>query len=47
MDHDLGTPEAVAVIFDTLRQANIALDAGTDDAPVLAATMIDLPVRWD
>ena len=42
MDHDLGTPEAVAVIFDTLRQANIALDAGTDDAPVLAATMIDL-----
>ena len=42
MDDDLGTPQGVAVIFDALRRANAALDAGTGDAGVLAATVIDL-----
>ncbi|MYJ36672.1 MAG: cysteine--tRNA ligase, partial [Acidimicrobiaceae bacterium] len=42
MDDDLGTPQAVAVIFDTLRRANTALDAGADDAGALAATVINL-----
>jgi len=42
MDDDLGTPQAVAVIFETLRRANAALDRGADDAPALAATVINL-----
>ncbi len=46
MDNDLGTPEAVAVIFDTVRRANTALDASrtsdTATAAVLVATVIDL-----
>ena len=42
MDHDLGSPEAVAVIFDTLHRANIALDRGTDDAATFAATVVEL-----
>ena len=42
MDDDLGTPQGVAVIFDTLRRANTALDAGTEDAPKLAATVREL-----
>lgn len=46
MDNDLGTPEAVAVIFDTVRKANTALDASptsaTAEAAVLVSTVIDL-----
>ena len=42
MDYDLGTPEAVAVIFDTVRRANTALDAGHAEAAVLVATVADL-----
>ena len=42
MDDDLGTPQGVAVMFDTLHRANAALDRGTDDAPALAATAISL-----
>ena len=42
MDDDLGTPQGVAVVFDTLRRANTALDAGTEDAPKLAATVREL-----
>ena len=42
MDDDLGTPQAVAVIFETLRRANAALDGGADDAEALAATVINL-----
>ena len=41
MDDDLRTPEAVAVIFDTLHQANIALDEGSVGAPILAAAVIE------
>ncbi len=42
MDDDLGTPQAVAVIFDTLHRANTALDSGSADARALAATVFDL-----
>ncbi len=42
MDADLGTPQAVAVIFDTLRRANAALDAGTADAAKLISTTVRL-----
>ena len=42
MDDDLGTPQAVSVIFDSLRRANAALDAGTEDAATRVATVIDV-----
>ncbi len=41
MDDDMATPEAVATIFDLVRRANAALDAG-DDATALVATAVDL-----
>ncbi|MFM2182690.1 MAG: cysteinyl-tRNA synthetase [Actinomycetota bacterium] len=37
MDDDLDTPSATALLFDTVRRANAALDAGTADAPALVA----------
>lgn len=36
MDDDLGTPTAVAVLFDTIRVGNRALDAGDDRAAATA-----------
>jgi cysteinyl-tRNA synthetase len=43
MDDDLDTPGATAHIFDTVRQANTALDQGdTDRAASLAAAVIDM-----
>ena len=42
MDDDLGTPQGVAVIFDTLHRANAALDASTEPALKLAATVFEL-----
>ncbi|MXW75740.1 MAG: cysteine--tRNA ligase [Acidimicrobiaceae bacterium] len=46
MDNDLGTPEAVAVIFDTVRRANTALDTSpagdSEEAARLVATVVDL-----
>ena len=53
MDNDMATPEASAVIFDTLRRANIALDASRgvdlaapasefDNVAALVATVVDL-----
>ena len=43
MDDDLGTPTAVAVIFDGLRQANAALDDGDlAGAQTLGATVVEL-----
>jgi cysteinyl-tRNA synthetase len=43
MDDDLGTPSAVAVIFDGLRQANAALDAGDRvTARAASATVAEL-----
>jgi cysteinyl-tRNA synthetase len=37
MDDDLDTPKATALLFDTVRRANSALDAGSPDAAQLAA----------
>lgn len=43
MDADLGTPEALAAVFETLRRANAALDRGDSaDAAALAATVVEL-----
>ena len=43
MDADLGTPEALAAVFETLRRANAALDRGDGaDAAALAATVVEL-----
>ncbi|MCY3643013.1 MAG: cysteine--tRNA ligase [Acidimicrobiaceae bacterium] len=42
MDDDLGTPQGVAVMFDTLHRANAALDRGAEEAPSLTATAISL-----
>jgi cysteinyl-tRNA synthetase len=37
MDDDLDTPKATALLFDTVRRANAALDSGSSDAAALAA----------
>ena len=44
MDHDFGTPEGMAVVFETVRRANGALDGGNeqDQAHALALTAIEL-----
>ena len=42
MDHDLGTPEALAVVFDVLHRANTAFDNDEPSGPVFAATAVSL-----
>ena len=42
MDDDLGTPEGVATMFETIRRANAAIDSGDPTAAALVATAIDL-----
>jgi cysteinyl-tRNA synthetase len=42
MDDDLDTPGAMAVLFDTVRRANAAIDAGDDTAPALAAAVREM-----
>jgi len=42
MDNDLGTPEATATVFDTIRRANTALDASSPEATMLVRTVFDL-----
>ena len=42
MDDDLGTPEAVATIFEIVRRANAALDDRDEAAAGLVATVFDL-----
>ena len=37
MDDDFGTPEALGVLFDAIRDANRALDEGADAATLMAA----------
>jgi cysteinyl-tRNA synthetase len=37
MDDDLDTAAALALLFDTVRRTNIALDSGADAAPLVAA----------
>ncbi len=41
MDDDFGTPEAMALVFDTVRTANGLLDRG-EDAATLVATVVEL-----
>jgi len=42
MDDDLDTPGAMAVLFETVRRANTALDAGADDAGALVAAVHEI-----
>src|SRR5699024_11046621 len=42
MDDDLDTPGATARLFDTVRRANAALDAGSADAGALVAAVHEL-----
>ena len=42
MDDDLGTPAAVAVLFDTVREANRAIDIEDDTAAALASAVATL-----
>ncbi|MCH2422373.1 MAG: cysteine--tRNA ligase [Acidimicrobiales bacterium] len=43
MDDDLGSPQALAIIFDAVRDANRALDAENDEtAAALTATVLEL-----
>jgi cysteinyl-tRNA synthetase len=43
MDNDLDTPAAMALVFDTVRRANIATDSGKDaDVPAMRAAVIEV-----
>jgi cysteinyl-tRNA synthetase len=42
MDDDLDTPAATALLFDTVRRANAALDAGGADAGALVAGAFEI-----
>ncbi|MFM7872701.1 MAG: cysteine--tRNA ligase [Actinomycetota bacterium] len=44
MDEDLDTPSATALLFETVRQANAALDAGRPEAAPLAAAAHEICV---
>jgi cysteinyl-tRNA synthetase len=44
MDDDLDTPGATALLFDTARRANAALDAGAPEAAALAAAVHEMCV---
>ncbi len=42
MDDDLDTPGSTALLFDTVRRANAALDAGTGEAAPLVAAVFEI-----
>ena len=42
MDDDLDTPGATALLFETVRRANAALDSGDPDAPSLVAAVHEI-----
>ena len=42
MDDDLDTPAAMAVLFDTVRRANGAIDGGAADAGALVAAVNEI-----
>ena len=42
MDNDLGTPQAVAVMFDAVRRANVAFDADSGDGIAAASAAVAL-----
>ena len=45
MDDDLGVPQALAVVHETVRRGNTAIDAGDDDASWGAFIQVDAMVR--
>ncbi|MGH9133311.1 MAG: cysteine--tRNA ligase [Ilumatobacteraceae bacterium] len=46
MDDDLDTPKATALLFDTVRRANAALDAGDATAPALVAAAHEIATAF-
>jgi cysteinyl-tRNA synthetase len=46
MDDDLDTPKATALLFDTVRRANAALDAGDPGAPALVAAANEIAATF-
>jgi cysteinyl-tRNA synthetase len=42
MDNDLDTPNAMALVFDTVRRANIAIDAGDSAADALVGAVREM-----
>ncbi len=46
MDDDLDTPKATALLFDTVRHANAALDAGDGSAPALVAAANEIAATF-
>ena len=46
MDDDLDTPRATALMFDTVRRANAALDAGAPEAAALAAAALEIAATF-
>ncbi len=46
MDDDLDTPGATAILFDTVRRANAALDAGSADAGSLVAAVHQICIAF-
>jgi cysteinyl-tRNA synthetase len=46
MDDDLDTPGATALLFDTVRRANVALDSGDGAAPSLVAAVHEMCVAF-
>ncbi len=42
MEDDLDTPKAMALVFDTVRAANVAIDAGDESAASLAAAVFEI-----
>ncbi len=42
MDDDLDTPGATALLFETVRRANAAIDAGSEEAPSLVAAVHEM-----
>jgi cysteinyl-tRNA synthetase len=46
MDDDLDTPKATAILFDAVRRANAALDAGDDAAAGLVAAVHEITTAF-
>ena len=46
MDDDLDTPKATALLFDTVRRANAALDVGDAAAPALVAAAHEIATAF-
>ncbi|WP_040493162.1 cysteine--tRNA ligase [Ilumatobacter nonamiensis] len=42
MENDLDTPKAMSIVFDTVRAANTAIDAGSDEAGPLVAAVLEI-----